>query len=55
MASLFFYLRLFACSFLPLVITDHEVDHLPELHSADVLHRQSSFESCEDDVVERDG
>lgn len=48
------FLRLLR-AFLPLVITDHKVDHLPELHSADVLHRQSSFDSCEDDVVERDG
>lgn len=48
------FLRLLR-ALLPLVIADHKVDHLTELHSADVLHRQSSFESCEDDVVERDG
>ena len=40
--------------FLPLVVSDDEIDRLPELHFADVCHRQASFESCEDDVIESD-
>ena len=51
----FFVLCSFVRLFLSLVVADNEINHLPDLHFADVVHRQSSLESCEDDIVECDG
>ena len=39
--------------FLSFVVCDAEVDHLPELHAADVRHCQTPLKSSEDYIVER--
>lgn len=37
------------------VIGYNEIYDPTDLHAPDVCHRQSSFECCEDDIVESDG
>jgi hypothetical protein len=44
-------LQFLFCFFVPLIISDHEVHDLPELHLPDVLHAEAALDACQNDVV----